>query len=245
MVCLFGAIVHLLDIPLIIEKVRTPFPDCIARRTDTNEEVRIEFELYSSHFKKHRHDINQCDLLVCWQDDLGKWPNGFVLELHDLVKERCAWLIEEIRQKPLGVPWCEETFFQRCEENRLADEQLNEINIIMDFAKREGLGPEWLDTPSGTFAVGDYKRFFKIHADGQIAFPFLRLDAGDLFPELFDRLNTALEEQRFLPGAERKKKAREGIRPQELGSLFQSRKQLDAFLDVWKWFVSVRQRLRG
>lgn len=231
-VCLFGAVVHLLEIPLVLERVQTPFPDCTARRTDTGEEVRIEFELYSRHFKDHRHDVERCDLLVCWQDDWGKWPQGFVLELRDVVQEKCPWIIQEVREKPIGARWCPETFLRRCEENRLLIDQMEEIDVIMDFAQTESLGPEWLDTPKGTFAVGDYRQFFKVHANGQIAFAFKHLDAGDHFPELFERLNVALDEDRFQPGAERRLKARDGVREQVLGTLFQDRAQLHAFLGV-------------
>lgn len=241
LVCLFGAVVQWLDIPLVIEKVQTAFPDCLARRIDTGKEVRIEFELYSRNFNDHRHDASQCDLLVCWQDDVRRWPNGFVVELHDIVKAKCPWMVETIRYKPLGEPWAKDTFFTRCAENGLTDEQVDEIKAIIAFAEKENLGPEWMDTPRGTFAVGDYRRFFKVHANGQIGFSFMHLDTEDLFPELCDRLNDALEERRFSPEAKRKKKGPDGIRKQVIGEMFQNRKQLRAFLRVWRWFADARR----
>lgn len=240
-VCLFGAVAHLLDFPLIIERVQAPFPDCTIRNTETGEQLRIEFELYSRHFKEHGHKEDKCDMMICWQDDWGKWPDGFVLELRKIVEKKCPWIIEEIRDKPLGVPWCEETFFKRCDENGLTDEQVEQIRVIMEFAEREGLGPTWMDTPTGTFFVGDSQQFFKVHANGRIGFPFVRLDAGDLFPDLFDRLNRALQTQQFAEGDERRKKAGDGTRPRVVGTLFQNREQLQAFLDVWKWFASLRR----
>ena len=123
----------------------------------------------------------------------------------------------------------------------VTDEQVDQIKVIIDFAERENFGPTWQDTPIGTFVVGDSQQFFKVHANGHIGFPFTRLNAGDLFPKLFDRLNEALQEQHFQAGDERRKKARDGIREQVLGTLFEDQIQLQAFLDVWKWFASVRR----
>ena len=39
-VCLFGAL--LADLGLVIERVQTPFPDCIVRRKRKNDEVLLE-----------------------------------------------------------------------------------------------------------------------------------------------------------------------------------------------------------
>lgn len=238
-VCLFGAVAHLLDFAFVIERVQTPFPDCTVR-TDTGKKLRIEFELYSRQFKEHRHDQSKCDLLICWQDDWGKWPDGFVLELRRVVAEKCSWIIEDNRDKPLGVPWCKDTFFKRCDENGLSEEQVDQVRVIIEFAERESLGPTWKDTPTGTFVVGDHQQFFKVHADGQIALSFLHLDAGGRFPELFRRLNMALQAEQFQQGDETRKKAREGVRKNVLGTFFQDREQLRAFLEVWKWFAAER-----
>lgn len=58
-----------------IEKIRAGYPDCIAYRYtgDRQKRVRIEFELRSSNFKAHRHDVKKCDCIVCWHDD---WPDA-------------------------------------------------------------------------------------------------------------------------------------------------------------------------
>jgi hypothetical protein len=171
----------------------------------------------------------------------GKWPTGFVVELRPIVTEKCPWIIKEVRDKPPGVPWCKVTFFQRCNENRLADEALNRLKLILSFAEEENLGPTWQETPMGTFVVGDDQQFFKVHANGRIGFPFIRLDAGELFPELFGRLNAALATEQFQPGDENRRKMRDGVRDHSLEALFENREQLGAFLAVWKWFADVRR----
>jgi len=56
--------------------VRTPFPDCLARNAESGEVIRIEFELYGHHFIQHCHDPNDCDMMICWIDDWGQWPDN-------------------------------------------------------------------------------------------------------------------------------------------------------------------------
>ena len=70
-VCLFGAL--LADLGMVIELVQTPFPDCIVRKKGTDTQLRVEFELYASHFLEHGHPLDGCDMLVCWLDDVGDW----------------------------------------------------------------------------------------------------------------------------------------------------------------------------
>src|SRR3990172_3704703 len=78
-VCLFGAMIGDLGMPLVIEQVQAGLPDCTVRRTDTNERIRIEFELYGSHFRSHGHAFDGCDMVVCWLDDAGTWPAGVLV----------------------------------------------------------------------------------------------------------------------------------------------------------------------
>jgi hypothetical protein len=68
-----------------IEEIRPRFPDCIAYRRSGEKEklVRIEFEFRSSSFRSHKHDVKQCDLIVCWTHD---WPDC-PLEVIELKKE--------------------------------------------------------------------------------------------------------------------------------------------------------------
>jgi hypothetical protein len=80
-VALFGMIAQ--DLGFEIEALRPSFPDCEARRRVAPgrwRRVAIEFELKSANFKSHGHDVEGCDLIVCWEHN---WP-GCPLEVIEL-----------------------------------------------------------------------------------------------------------------------------------------------------------------
>lgn len=54
-----------------IKEIRTGFPDCICMKD--NRKVGIEFEPVLSFFGDHihKHDLNSCQYIVCWEDDLN------------------------------------------------------------------------------------------------------------------------------------------------------------------------------
>jgi len=57
-----------------IEGIQQGFPDAFGRRKigkTEYEPVDIEFEFRSLDFKNHEHDPNQCDIVVCWENN---WP---------------------------------------------------------------------------------------------------------------------------------------------------------------------------
>lgn len=68
------AVVHLAGfvIPFLgwrIKCVREAFPDALYEDMDGNE-IRVEFEVKSSHFMDHQHEPQKCDYVICWQDNL-------------------------------------------------------------------------------------------------------------------------------------------------------------------------------
>ena len=76
-VFLFGMVCF--ELGFIIEAVRTSYPDCEAKRRvnrkrDEWERVRIEFEYLSSNFREHGHNIDGCDVIVCWKHDWLECP---------------------------------------------------------------------------------------------------------------------------------------------------------------------------
>lgn len=75
-VLLFGMICE--DLNIIIEEVKTNFPDCIARQNFGRvwKKLRIEFEFESTNFKDHGHDPDKCDMIVCWEHDWSEYPKG-------------------------------------------------------------------------------------------------------------------------------------------------------------------------
>jgi hypothetical protein len=59
-----------LGFPYIL-KVQQGYPDAVV--IDKNGEVkRIEFELFASNFIVHGHDPNECDYIICWENDLAE-----------------------------------------------------------------------------------------------------------------------------------------------------------------------------
>jgi predicted transport protein len=91
-VFLFGRLLE--DLNMYIEEVRIKYPDCIARRyTGTGwKKVYIEFEYLSSNFIQHKHNPKECDIIVCWIDDLTteqkKQIEGIeIIELKSLIKD--------------------------------------------------------------------------------------------------------------------------------------------------------------
>ena len=87
-VFLFGMICR--ELGYVVEIVKPGFPDCEAKRRVRGkagmwQRVRIEFEYQSRGFRQHGHDPDQCDVIVCWEDN---WPECLieVLELRSSLR---------------------------------------------------------------------------------------------------------------------------------------------------------------
>jgi predicted transport protein len=82
-VFLFGKTAH--EFGMYVELIRTGYPDCIAKRyvgKDQWEEIKIEFEFRSSDFSRHKHNVEDADMIVCWEHDWSECPKSIeVLEL--------------------------------------------------------------------------------------------------------------------------------------------------------------------
>jgi len=76
------------DLGIKIEAVQQAFPDAKGRRFNGRGwvEERIEFEYKSSDFLNHGHDVNKCDIIVCWIHDWKECPLE-VIELKSIIKE--------------------------------------------------------------------------------------------------------------------------------------------------------------
>ena len=86
-VFIFGKINE--ELGIIVEAVKTGFPDCEGKRLiDKNknfwEPVSIEFEYKSKNFLYHGHDISKCDVIVCWIHDWQDCPIE-VIELRNII----------------------------------------------------------------------------------------------------------------------------------------------------------------
>jgi len=73
------------DLGTNIEAIQPSFPDAKGRRKGRRgwEDIWIEFEFRSSNFKTHKHDVDDCDIIVCWEHDWQDCP----IEVIELSKE--------------------------------------------------------------------------------------------------------------------------------------------------------------
>jgi hypothetical protein len=85
---LFSKIQDKLPEPISIEAIQPSFPDAKGRRKTEKGwvDLWIEFEYKSSHFKQHGHSIDECDLIVCWENDWKGCPLE-VIELRSVLKQ--------------------------------------------------------------------------------------------------------------------------------------------------------------
>ena len=85
---MFGAIADELGFEIIGN--RNSFPDCEARKKvkadrERWEKCLIEYEFSSQDYKKHKHPLGGCNLIVCWQHNWVDCPIE-VLELQQAIK---------------------------------------------------------------------------------------------------------------------------------------------------------------
>jgi hypothetical protein len=74
-----------------VRGIQSAFPDCDAMRETAKgqwQPVKVEFELESRNFLKHKHDPNGCDVIVCWVHNWPECPAHIeVIELSKVMKE--------------------------------------------------------------------------------------------------------------------------------------------------------------
>lgn len=81
-VLIFGMVFK--ELGMLVEEVKTGFPDATIRRYNGKGWVRekVEFEYCSSNFKLHKHPVEGCDIIICWKHDWKECP----LEVIDLAE---------------------------------------------------------------------------------------------------------------------------------------------------------------
>ena len=88
-VFLFGMVAR--ELGYLVEAVQSGFPDCEAKRKISKgqwQPVKIEFEFESRNFIEHGHDPANCDVIVCWIDNLPERPADIeVLALSEAIKK--------------------------------------------------------------------------------------------------------------------------------------------------------------
>jgi predicted transport protein len=82
---LFGKVAG--DLKIYIEEIKQSFPDCIGRKFIGRgwARVAIEFEYKSSNFLVHGHNVEKCDIIVCWEHDWPECPIE-VIELKEVIR---------------------------------------------------------------------------------------------------------------------------------------------------------------
>jgi hypothetical protein len=84
-VFLFGAIAR--ELGFMVMRIQAAFPDCEAMYQvgpGRWQRVRIEFEFESRNFVQHMHEVEGCDLIVCWHHNWKNCPLE-VLELKEVI----------------------------------------------------------------------------------------------------------------------------------------------------------------
>ena len=87
-VFLFGMLSEKLG--FVVDSIQPNFPDCNAKRRLPNDQwqsVRIEFEFKSSNFITYSHDLTQCDMIICWENDWLDCPIE-VISLKEKIKQK-------------------------------------------------------------------------------------------------------------------------------------------------------------
>jgi len=81
----------------------TYFPDYLLAKD--GYEIRAEAEVHASTFTVHKHDPKQCDMIVCWNNNLPH-PNKLGLDVFELSTHKMYYndgRLEELAVKDYGI----------------------------------------------------------------------------------------------------------------------------------------------
>lgn len=168
-VVLLFALLPYLGKNYLIDECRGQFPDCILKTKD-GQEMRAEFELFSSHFKDHGHDPTQCDVIVCWKHNWPECPIE-VLDLSQSVKNLKPSIIANPNDyKYKKTLWDEVSFFAKVPPRHMAF-----IRELHDSCLSHGLRIEYGKgdrIPSFTVhlvaPMAPSKAFLGVYANGKV-----------------------------------------------------------------------------
>ncbi len=96
------------DLNLRVESIQQGYPDCTGLKYKGNgrwERVKIEFENKASNFLNHMHDPKECDIIICWNDDLSdKQKEELAKENVEIIALEDRINTDEIPNKELPDP---------------------------------------------------------------------------------------------------------------------------------------------
>jgi hypothetical protein len=168
-VLLFGLLLPYLDEAYAIEECSEAFPDCRLLRSRDSLLLRVEFELYSSRFRDHKHDPSQCDMIVCWKHDWANCPVKNVLVLSRVVEKK-KFILDSSRSRHEKTTWDEQSFFDHA-----GPHPAGFVRQLYDFCKGQsgltvifGKGGK---LPSFTIGISNVKApnksFLGVYANGK------------------------------------------------------------------------------
>ena len=159
------------DLNMRIELMRTGFPDCLAHRYDGHEWVRVnlEFELKSKNFLRHGHNVEECDLIVCWEHDWSDCPIE-VIELKEKIKEFENYSIDEPEIKKNGkVEY----------KHDLSPNQKEILDVLFEYVKTFS-DDVWIKTVSKGYSIYSSVR-------GVFIYTFFRKKAAGVILEMYSK----------------------------------------------------------
>jgi len=233
-VMLFGQLLDHLPRPLAIEFIHTTFPDCKAIAVDSGgaEPIWIEFELFSSHYRRHLNRPEKCDWIICWHNDVGespgrRWPR--IVALDEIVRH----LPKQYVAGPRPTAMADEEYVQ-LRIRALTPHHQWAIRQLLDFAGTPGLGLQinWPQTNGACFtALQGSVELFKVGADGKIGTPFSRWKnrvSSTAMSQVVSSLNRVLGKTWFRSG---------GKLGADIAQAMPDQATVGEFIGVWRNFV--------
>lgn len=86
----------------VIMEIQAPFPDATLYEIKTEKIIRAEFEYMGKNFVKHGHDPNQCDMLICWENDWSECPLR-VIELCNIHGQEPSETIMDLQRESIRL----------------------------------------------------------------------------------------------------------------------------------------------
>lgn len=233
---LFGRLLDHMPRPVAIEFVQTGFPDCKATDVETGETLWIEFELFSSHYRRdHSRRPERCDWVVCWHEDEPPPSKALGVVLDVIVDRQPDPTHYILQRRPPGAS--NEEYF-RARLQGLAEHYQEVVGELLDLAVERSLRVDWPETNPACFTVRDTIEYFKVDSNGRIGTPFSRWAEVPLSERatLVAGLNRTLGKEWFSP---------EGKISIDLDQLLPDKRVARRYIDIWRKFISDRQANRA
>ncbi len=135
-----------------IETIHANFPDAIIRYGDKT--FRVEFEYESKNFILHDHDARECDLIVCWINNLPEtrfpvlelskpeWWKESIFVASPLEKELFYWKFKALRTNILVSKVRHLEKYIEIIEKKLLTDEISDINLpTVELAEK--IRPMW------------------------------------------------------------------------------------------------------